>query len=140
MSRANMICTANPWTKTKDTPEILGMPIDVLYLCKIEELKIEVREITKALTYKGNRLESAFVTKLEEQLDLHLVGGEGYGLSAEINNKLAELLKWAVEPVPQVTARVDMDLNEVMEGICVEIDSDGEEEEDVLVRVEDISI
>ena len=116
------------------------MPIDVLYLCKIEELKIEVREITKALTYKGNRLESAFVTKLEEQLDLHLVGGEGYGLSAEINNKLAELLKWAVEPVPQVTARVDMDLNEVMEGICVEIDSDGEEEEDVLVRVEDISI
>ena len=80
MSHANLVHVAYPWTKMKDTPEILGLPLDILCLCNIEDLKIEVREITKALVYKGNRLESAFATKLEEQLDLCSVGSEGYGL------------------------------------------------------------
>ena len=43
---ADRVQVAYPWTATNDTPEITGLPIDTLYLTKIEELKMEIQGST----------------------------------------------------------------------------------------------
>jgi hypothetical protein len=39
---ADRVRTVYQWTKTTDTPEITGFPVDVLYMSKIETLKLEI--------------------------------------------------------------------------------------------------
>ena len=46
---SHLVRIAYPWTATEDTPQIQGLPIDIMYLAKVEELKIEMKALTKAL-------------------------------------------------------------------------------------------
>ena len=41
--------TAYPWTATKDTQEITGLPINTLYLSKIETLHTKIKKLTELI-------------------------------------------------------------------------------------------
>jgi hypothetical protein len=117
---ANQVCVAYPWTSTPGTPLIQGLPIDIICLAKVEELKL----ITHTLQHENKCLEEGLTHKSEEQLDLRSVGNKGYGLSRKINCKFEELLERASNltalPLPH---HQDADaLGSVVDGICMEID------------------
>jgi hypothetical protein len=138
---SHLVRIAYPWTATEDTPQIQGLPIDTMYLAKVEELKMEMKALTKALADESKRLEESLSRKFEEQLDLRSVGGEGYGLSRQINEKLEALLKRAdtitAHPaLPPSPAQPDR-LLDIVQEICGAFDGDAEEEEDVCITFEE---
>jgi hypothetical protein len=58
---ANRVRTAYPWTSTRDTPEITGLPLDTLYLAEIEFLRAGIENIRKSIVKETSRLENAVV-------------------------------------------------------------------------------
>ncbi len=42
---ADCVRVAYPWTATKDTPEITGLPVDTLYLAEIKTLLVEIAKL-----------------------------------------------------------------------------------------------
>ena len=88
-----------PWNKTEDTPGFTGLPTDVLYMTQIEELKTEIQDLRRqfqllkeSLVVDNSRVIEEVCAKIERELDLRSVGGEGYGLSCEIERKLDQLI------------------------------------------------
>jgi hypothetical protein len=45
-----------PWTKTVDTPEIAGLPLDVLYMAKVETLTMKFEKLIEAVLNDNNRI------------------------------------------------------------------------------------
>jgi hypothetical protein len=110
-----------PWTSTDDTPEISGLPMDILYLQEIETLKFKMEELCNSFTRESKRLEDALSERFEHSLDMRSVGGEGYGLTDRPS---------VTAPAPPEAAT----MQKVVDEICNEMDYDVEEEEDVLLR------
>ena len=50
------VMTRFPWNRTVDTPEITGLPIDVLYMVKVESLKLEFQIFKDAVLRDNERL------------------------------------------------------------------------------------
>jgi hypothetical protein len=130
------VVTRFPWNRTSDTPEISGLPIDVLYMSKIETLLEQISELKEALIMDNARLEKSIVDKVEHSLDMRSVGGEGYGLSKQIDSKLDELIRRVTEPI-QVAAPTK-DASHSTAEIFDHCDAfDVEEEEDVLITIQE---
>ena len=88
-----------------DTPKITGLPIDVLYMLKVEKLLQQMSELKEALILDNALLEKFIIEKVENSLDMGSAGGEGYGLWKQIDNKLDELICHVTEPVEVCTPR-----------------------------------
>mmetsp|Transcript_11969 Transcript_11969/g.18073 ORF Transcript_11969/g.18073 Transcript_11969/m.18073 type:complete len:88 (-) Transcript_11969:59-322(-) len=76
-----------------DTPEITGIPPDIVLLAEMEALKLQMRELK-------DELKSSFKSMLIEQLNERQVGGSGFARGNEILEKVEALL----EKVSQVSA------------------------------------
>ena len=50
------VMTCFPWNRTVDMPEITGLPIDVLYMVKVESLKLEFQIFKVAVLRDNERL------------------------------------------------------------------------------------
>ena len=95
------VTTRYPWDASDDTPTFTGLPVDVLYMAKVESLTNKLEAIWAALLSDNSRVVHEVLTGLTGELDKWSVGGEGYGLSREIDHKLDQLLQHmtAVRPV-----------------------------------------
>ena len=105
---ASCVVTKFPWNTTNDTPEITGLPMDCLYMAQVETLKMEIQELkskfgqlVEAVVQDNNRVVKEICERVEKELDLRSVGGEGYGLSREIDRKL-NLLISRLDSAPEI--------------------------------------
>jgi hypothetical protein len=76
--------TRFPWNKTRDTPEFTGLPPDVLYLSKIQSLKLEIKELKAAfcefkeeVLRDNSHVADDIVAHLNDSLDKREVSGSG---------------------------------------------------------------
>lgn len=53
------------WNKTRDMPGFMGMPLDVLYLEKIELLRAEIQNLKAELLADNARMETTIIEKME---------------------------------------------------------------------------
>ena len=79
-----------PWDATDYTPEITGLPPDIVLLAKIESMKLEMAALKADL-------KSTFEKTLTEQLDQREVGGSGFARGNEIIDKLETILERVAE-------------------------------------------
>ena len=59
---ANFVTTKYPWNKTSATPEITGIPADLLLMDKMEDMKVIIFDLKYSL-------ETSFKTTLDSKLD-----------------------------------------------------------------------
>jgi hypothetical protein len=90
---ANNVTTCFPWTQTADTPQFTGIPIDVLYLAKIEELNKRIADMESGLKADNDRVIDSIKAHVDQALDDRAVGGEGYGVARSIDAKLDKLIE-----------------------------------------------
>ena len=72
------VTTCFPWSKTKDTSEITELSVDVLHMAKVKALELQLKELNCG--------------RIEHSLDEHSVGGEWFGQSKNISDKLDQLI------------------------------------------------
>ena len=65
---ANFVTTKYPWIKTSATPEMTGIPSDVILMAKMEDMKV-------IISYLKYSLETSFNTTSANELDSREVGG-----------------------------------------------------------------
>ena len=82
---ANFVTTKYPWNKTSATPELTGIPADVLLMAKMEDMKVIISDLKSSL-------ETSFKITLTRELDTREVGGFVYAQSKYIMAKLDTLL------------------------------------------------
>jgi hypothetical protein len=62
-------------------------------MAKVETLTMKFEKLMEAVLNDNNRIAKEIIEEFNRQLDLRSIGGEGYGLSREIDRKLAILLE-----------------------------------------------
>lgn len=82
---ADLVGPDFPFNKTVDTPKITGLPVNVLYIAKVERLNIELAELKHVLLFTIN------ISSTKHSLDMRSVCGEGYSLLKEIDYTLNDL-------------------------------------------------
>ena len=82
---ANFVTTKYHWNKMSATPEMTGIPADVILMAKMEDMKV-------IIYYLKSSLEKSFKTILASELDAREVGGSTYAQSKYIMTKLDILL------------------------------------------------
>ena len=75
-----------PWDATEDTPQITGLPPDIILLAEFESVKRDMAEL-KA------ELKTSFNSTLVKKLDKRDVGGSGFARGNEIVSKLENLIE-----------------------------------------------
>ena len=63
--------TEYPWNKTSATPEMTGIPADVILMAKMEYMKVIISDLKSSL-------ETSFKVKLASKIDAREVGGSAY--------------------------------------------------------------
>lgn len=89
---ADHVTTRYPWTRTIDTPEFTGIPLDVLYLAKIEEQNKIIERLEQRLIDDNTRVINAVNAHVDAALDARAVGGENYGMAKAMMDKLDQLI------------------------------------------------
>ena len=79
-----------PWNATSGTPEITGIPPDIVLLAKIEALQLNMQELK-------DELESSIKLTLVEHLNQRKVGGSEFARGNEILEKIKALLEKDVQ-------------------------------------------
>ena len=74
-----------PWNATSETPEITGIPPDIVLLAEMEALQLKMQDLK-------DELKSSFKSVLIDQLDQREVGGSGFARGNEILKKVEALL------------------------------------------------
>jgi hypothetical protein len=93
--------TCFPWTKTCDTPVFTGIPADVLYMAKIEELEKVIETLQSRLLEDNNRVINVIKAHMDTALDDRAVGGDGYGLPKSVSlGKLEQLIEQNEKALP----------------------------------------
>ena len=82
---ANFLTTKYPWNKTSATPEMTGIPADVILMAKMEDMKVIISDLKSSL-------EKSFKTTLASELDARGVGGSTYAQSKYIMKNLDTIL------------------------------------------------
>ena len=96
---AEHVTTRFPWNTTTDTPEITGLPVDAIYLEKIELLQIQIANLKRELLADHERMEQSIINRIEASLDNRSVGGEGYGMAKQIMDRFDQLEKAIASPI-----------------------------------------
>jgi hypothetical protein len=81
---------AYPWNKTSSTPEITGIPPDVLILAKFEDMQNQFHDMQISIT-------THFEKTLKRELDDQELGGSAYTKNAEMMNKMDNMLNLVKE-------------------------------------------
>lgn len=89
---ADHVTTKFPLTRTNDTPEFTGIPIDVLYMAKIEEQNAIIARLEERLIQDNNRVVGEITGHIDKALDDRDVGGEGFLMGRDIIEKLDTLI------------------------------------------------
>ena len=110
---AKFLITDYPWNNTSATPEITGIPADVLVIAKMEDMKVIMSDL-KSL------LETSFKTTLASKLDAKQVGGSAYDQSKYIMTKLYTLLLRSTAISSSDPEHIDIDDT----GVFVDIEYD----------------
>ena len=85
MPYADEVCVKYPWDKTSDTPEITGIPPDVLILAQFESVRGEMEAMKKSMTL-------SFEQMLKSELDAREIGGSAYAQVHAMMAKTDELM------------------------------------------------
>lgn len=85
----DFITVKYPWNKTNNTPEITGIPPDVLILAKFESLTQQLEEMRLSM-------EANYEIVLRRELDSREVGGSDRGRMSELMNKMDSVLETMV--------------------------------------------
>jgi hypothetical protein len=108
------VTTRFPWNATKDTPQFTGIPIDIIYLKKIEELLLHIERLEAKIEEGNNRVIDQISNHVDKSLDDRMVGGESYGMSRAVIDKLDLVIQQIVEAnrerVEAVAAAVGVDI------------------------------
>ena len=82
----DFITVKYPWNKTSETPEITGIPPDVLILAKFESLTQQLEEMRLSM-------EANYEIVLRRELDSREVGGSDHRRMSELMNKMDNVLE-----------------------------------------------
>ena len=82
---SNFVTTKYPWNKTSATPEMTGIPADMLLMATMEDMKVIISDLKYSL-------ETSFKTALARKLYARDVGGSTYAKSKDIMTKLDTIL------------------------------------------------
>ena len=127
------VTTRYPWNKMNDTPEFTGLPVDVMYMAKVEKMQIELEAFKVALLQDNSRVVEEITNNVEMSLDRRSIGGERYGISVELNHKLDALLEKLSVPVTQ-TGTEPMDVDGMDDAFfCGGL----EEDDDIIITVDE---
>ena len=74
---ANFVTSKYPWNKTSATPEMTGIPADVILMAKMEDMKV-------IISYLKSSLETSFKKTFSSENDAREVGGSAYAQSKDI--------------------------------------------------------
>ncbi|KAL3781326.1 hypothetical protein ACHAW5_007180 [Stephanodiscus triporus] len=85
MPYADKVCVKYPWDKTSDTPEITGIPPDVLILTQFESVRGEMEAMKKSMTL-------SFEQMLKSELDAREISGSAYAQVHAMMAKTDELM------------------------------------------------
>ena len=111
---SNCVTTRFPWNATKDTPQFTGIPIDIIYLKKIEELLLHIERLEAKIEEGNNRVIDQISNHVDKSLDDRMVGGESYGMSRAVIDKLDLVIQQIGEAnrerVEAVAAAVGVDI------------------------------
>ena len=92
---AENVTVRYPWNATADTPQITGLPPDIMLLAKLEAAEErhakEKEELKNKIDELGGSIKSTFENVLTDELDKRSIGGEGYAQSRDIMEKLSNL-------------------------------------------------
>ena len=69
-----------------DTPEFTGLPVDVMYMAKVEKMQIELEAFKVDLLQDNSRVVEEITNNVEMSLDRRSIEGERYGISVELNH------------------------------------------------------
>ena len=90
---ANHVRTAFPWNTTTDTPAFTGLPSDVFYMEKIEQLKIQLAALQTRLEAKMDAGNDRVIECVRNELDDRGIGGGEYEMSKKVEAKLDILIE-----------------------------------------------
>ena len=121
-----------PWDATRETPEITGVPPDIVLLTEMELLQQKMQDLK-------DELKLSFELTLIDQLDQRKVGGSGFARGDNILEKAETLLKkvshvsFAAQVSPSVLPPPPCDdpVEFGYGGVCVS----GNKEEDVVLAL-----
>ena len=82
---ADAVVTKLPWEKTADTPEVRGLPPDIMLLGEIEAQK-------QAFEQHAADIKASISADMKAQLDSRSVGGSGYAQSQSIIAKVDAMM------------------------------------------------
>ena len=120
------VVSKHPWDATDETPEITGVPPDILLLVEMESMQQKIEDLK-------TDLQASFKSTLAQELDDRNVGGPGYARGNDILAKMDTLLdkltqvSSAVQASPAVPALPPHDPADL--GDSGEFVSDDEEED-----------
>ena len=63
------VTTKYPWNSTVDTPQFTGLPVDCIYMEKLERLRMEMEESKMTMISGHNRVIREVTTNFGEELD-----------------------------------------------------------------------
>jgi hypothetical protein len=82
-----------PWNATSDTPEVTGMPPDVLILSKFERLQENFDRLQADMAQLKDDISTNFTAILKSELDARDIGGSAYGQVHSMVNKADEMMR-----------------------------------------------
>lgn len=134
---ASNTTTRYPWNYTDDTPKFTGLPVDVMYMERLERLRAEVETMKTTMLADHERIIEVLSKHIDEALDMRSIGGLSGGISDELKKlagKMDEVLARMNNPMlsPEVTTT---EQNAI--GGIIEYNYDVVEEDDIVLTVEE---
>ena len=135
---AEKVVSKHPWDSTDETPEITGIPPDIVLLAEMEGMQRKVADLLA-------EQKASFESMLVNELDRRDVGGSGFAHGNEIISKLENLLQKVSEVslraqtstvVPSVPLLYDDQLELGESGGYVSA-AEEEEEEDIVLELDE---
>ena len=90
---AEHVAVKHEWDKTEDTPQITGIPPDVMVLSELETLREQMEEIKQKMDSMKDDIKKDFRGALTAELDKREVGGGAYIKMNEMIDKMDKMMK-----------------------------------------------
>lgn len=114
-----------PWNKTSDTPEVTGIPPDILVMAEFESMRIQLREMTASIT-------GEFTQTLRKELDEREVGGIAYGKMTDMMLKMDSMMSMLTKERENVPTTNAFDASHSIEE-SAHFELSNEEDEDIVL-------